>query len=48
VEAEFEGSPGAVDKMLDWCRQGTDWSQVENVEVTEEEPKGEQGFTVEG
>jgi acylphosphatase len=48
VEAAFEGPPEAVDKMLAWCREGTDWSHVENVEVTEEKPTGERDFRVVG
>jgi len=48
VEAAFEGPADAVDKMLAWCREGTDWSEVENVEATEVQPTGERDFRVEG
>ena len=46
VEAAFEGMPEAVEKMVAWCRKGTDWSQVEAVEITEEELTGEKDFRV--
>src|SRR5438034_3960132 len=46
VEAVFEGDPAGVDALVDWCRTGPRWAQVENVEVVEEEPKGESQFLV--
>jgi acylphosphatase len=46
VEAAFEGPAEAVDKMVRWCRQGTDWSEVADIEVTEEEAAGEKDFRV--
>ena len=46
VEAVFEGTREAVDRMVSWCREGTPWSSVERVEVAEEEPEGLQGFRV--
>ena len=46
VEAAFEGPPEAVDKMVQWCQHGTDWSEVTDVEVTEEQPKGDSEFRV--
>jgi acylphosphatase len=47
VEAAFEGEDDAVDAMIAWCHGGTDWAEVERVEVTEEQPKGDTGFAVE-
>jgi len=47
VEAAFEGKPEAVEHMIAWCRSGTDWAEVESVEVTDEQPKGATRFTVE-
>jgi acylphosphatase len=47
VEAAFEGEPEAVEHMIAWCRSGTDWAEVESVEVTDEQPKGATRFTVE-
>jgi acylphosphatase len=46
VEAAFEGDPAAVDAMVAWCHTGSRWAQVENVEVTDEEPAGEREFRV--
>ena len=46
VEAVFEGSPEAVDRMVAWCRRGTEWAEVRDVEVTTEDPEGLDGFEV--
>jgi acylphosphatase len=46
VEAVFEGDDSDVDAMVEWSRNGTDWAEVESVEVSEEPPKGEMGFDV--
>lgn len=35
VEAEVEGAPDAVDRMLDWLRHGPPTAQVDGVEVHE-------------
>jgi acylphosphatase len=34
VEAEFEGPPAAVDRLVAWCRVGPPRADVEAVEVT--------------
>ena len=41
VEAVFEGPPGAVQEILDWCREGPPHARVDTVEVAEEPPTGE-------
>ncbi|MDQ3209622.1 MAG: acylphosphatase [Actinomycetota bacterium] len=46
VEAEFEGEPGAIAAMVDWCAEGPPFAAVEHVEVRDEPPTGEQGFRV--
>jgi acylphosphatase len=46
VEAVFEGDRERVDSMVAWCRRGPSHADVENIEVTWEEPKGESGFAV--
>lgn len=46
VEAVFEGSQDAVAAMVEWCRGGTPWASVENVEVETEEPEGLDGFVI--
>jgi acylphosphatase len=43
VEAVFEGPEDAVDAMVEFCRSGPSRAQVEDVEVTEEEPEGRGG-----
>ncbi len=46
VEAIFEGEPSAVRAMIDWARRGPAQAYVIKLEVTEEEPRGERGFSV--
>jgi acylphosphatase len=46
VEAVFEGSRDAVDRMVSWCHEGTPWSKVDRVEVTAEEPEGLDTFRI--
>ena len=46
VEAVFEGEPSEVEAMVDWARRGPDQAYVIKLEVTEEKPRGELGFSV--
>jgi acylphosphatase len=47
VEAVFEGSPDAVEAMIAFCGSGRSQANVDDVEVTEEQPEGSGGgFTV--
>ena len=46
VEAVFEGEPDAVERLVDWCREGPRGAHVDAVEVTDEEPTGESVFRV--
>jgi acylphosphatase len=46
VEAVFDGDPDAVERLVDWCRSGPSSADVEDVDVTEEDPEGESGFEV--
>jgi len=46
VEAVFEGEEGAVNRMIDFCRGGPGDADVENLEVTDEDPEGMSGFEV--
>jgi acylphosphatase len=46
VEAVFEGADEAVAAMVEWCRRGPRGAHVEEVRVEDEEPCGEQGFSV--
>ncbi len=44
VEALFEGSPEAVERMVAWCRQGPSLAVVEHVEIFDSELSGAEGF----
>ena len=46
VEALFEGEPKAVERLVDWCREGPRGARVEWVDVASEEPEGLTGFDV--
>jgi acylphosphatase len=46
VEAVFEGQPDDVEAMLRFCRQGPRGAEVDDVEVSEEEPEGLSGFRI--
>ncbi len=46
VEAAFEGEPDAVERMIAWCEEGPDGATVTSVEVEEERPVGDRGFSI--
>jgi acylphosphatase len=46
VEAVFEGEPDDVEALIAFCRSGPGDAEVEGAEVSDEEPTGEQGFSV--
>ena len=46
VEAVFEGDEGAVERLVDFCRQDPGSSHVEAVEVLEEPAEGLQTFEI--
>jgi acylphosphatase len=46
VEVLFEGDDGAVEDMVAWCREGPRHAHVTKVEVEEQEPRGDSGFSV--
>ena len=46
VEAVFEGEPDAVDRLVEFMREGPRGAEVERVDVTEEKPEGLSGFLV--
>ena len=46
VEAVFEGPPEGVESMVEFCRRGPGRSEVERLEVSEEEPEGLSGFSI--
>jgi acylphosphatase len=46
VEAVFEGEAEAVDRMVDFCREGPRGAQVERLERFDETPEGLSGFSI--
>ena len=46
VEAVFEGDESAVDRMVEWCREGPRHARVEKVEVEELPPAGQREFRI--
>jgi acylphosphatase len=48
VGALFEGEPRAVDRLVDWCRQGPPRARVARVDVTETAPSRRASFDVLG
>jgi acylphosphatase len=46
VEIVLEGDAGSVERVEQWCREGTDWASVDSVDVTEEEPEGLSDFSI--
>lgn len=46
LEAAFEGQEDAVQRMVAWVRHGPPQADVTSVDVANEEPRGERGFTV--
>ena len=48
VELAAEGRRPAVDRLVEWCRQGPPAARVRDVEVTDESPVGDDGFRITG
>ncbi|MFB6119607.1 MAG: acylphosphatase [Halobacteriaceae archaeon] len=46
VEAVFEGSEDAVERMVEFCHEGSPAADVTDVEVSYEDPQGEDGFRI--
>jgi acylphosphatase len=44
VEAVFEGEPDAVEALVEFVRKDPGHSNVQSVDVSEEEPEGLSGF----
>jgi acylphosphatase len=42
----FEGEPGLVAALVEWCRHGPGSARVTNVHVTDEPPHGERDFRI--
>ena len=41
-----EGTPDAVESLVDWCHDGPDAASVDDVEVRDVAPEGYDDFTV--
>lgn len=46
VEAVFEGEEADVERMIEFCHEGSSAARVEDVEVEYEDPEGLDGFEV--
>ncbi len=46
VEAEFEGPPDAVDRLVSWCRSGPARARVDALEVSMVPSIGDQRFRI--
>jgi acylphosphatase len=46
VEAVFEGSPSAVNEMIDFCSRGPELARVDQIEIIEESPENLEGFKI--
>jgi acylphosphatase len=46
VTAFIEGTPDAVDAMVEWCRQGPGYALVERVDVEPASPSGARSFAI--
>lgn len=46
VAGHFEGTAGAVDALVAWCRSGSSGADVDRVDVDEAEPTGTSGFEI--
>lgn len=48
VEAVFEGARDVTGLAVEWAGHGPDRAHVEHIEVIDEEPIGERGFSITG
>jgi acylphosphatase len=46
VEAVFEGEPDAVERLVEFCREGPRGARVDSVDVFEEAVEQQTGFAV--
>lgn len=46
VEVIAEGEPEAVERVIEWCRSGPQWADVDSVDVTDEQSQGLTTFKV--
>ena len=46
VEVILEGDEAAVDRVVGWCREGPKYADVDSVDVSDEEPRGDSDFQI--
>lgn len=46
VEAVFEGTKDDVESIVEWCHEGSPTADVDEVQVTYEDPSGLSGFEI--
>jgi Acylphosphatases len=46
VEAVFEGTKDDVESIVEWCHEGSPAADVDEVQVTYEDPSGLNGFEI--
>ena len=46
VEAVFEGTAEGVERMIEFCHEGSPAADVTDVEVSKEKPEGVDGFRI--
>ena len=46
VEAVFEGPEDDVERLVEFCHEGSDAARVDDVDVSYEEPEGVEGFRI--
>lgn len=46
VAAHVEGEDGAVESMVEWCRNGPSYAAVRHLAVTEAQPTGAEAFDI--
>lgn len=46
VEAVFEGEEEAVNRLVEFCRSGPGHAEVNDLQVSDEDPEGLDGFSV--
>lgn len=44
VEVVAEGEPEAIERLHEWCRQGSPQARVTSVEALDQQPEGLSGF----
>ncbi|HOW26327.1 MAG TPA: acylphosphatase [Bacteroidales bacterium] len=46
VQIEAEGNEEAISVFIRWCHEGPPWAIVENIEITDQESRNFNGFTI--